>query len=295
MARLPPANFCILRFEPLGPLDSSSRPPPAHSAVSASRPFSGRIRGLPLGRDVGRRSGLRSACAAVRLAPRLTPVRRRAGGPPQAAPPPIASRRDAARSPEPTARRPMRCRRSARVSRVLGRRAPGAAPEGRPRATCARVCGTAASLHRHHAARHGCRGGGLGGAHIRRSDQPRTAHAGSSSRGAGAHNGAQEARGHLHVLRSAPAAGCREPGASPLRARPPGRQARAPCCPWALRRAGRRRPIAHERRGVVPGSLPFQGGRCGLRPRRAGSCGGRAAYPRLSTHQVPRSRLAHAY
>ena len=133
MARLPPANFCIWRFEPLGPLDSSSRPPPAHSAVSASRPFSGRIRGLPLGRDVGRRSGLRSACAAVRLAPRLTPVRRRAGGPPQAAPPPIAPRRDAARSPEPTARRPMRCRRSARVSRVLGRRAPGAAPEGRPR------------------------------------------------------------------------------------------------------------------------------------------------------------------
>ena len=133
MARLPPANFCILRFEPLGPLDSSSRPPPAHSAVSASRPFSGRIRGLPLGRDVGRRSGLCSACAAVRLAPRLTPVRRRAGGPPQAAPPPIASRHDAARSLEPTARRPMRCRRSAWVSRVLGRRAPGAAPEGRPR------------------------------------------------------------------------------------------------------------------------------------------------------------------
>jgi len=67
------------------------------------------------------------------FAPQLTPVRRRAGGPPQAAPPPIAPRRDAARSPEPTARRPMRCRRSARVSRVLGRRAPGAAPEGRPR------------------------------------------------------------------------------------------------------------------------------------------------------------------
>ena len=67
------------------------------------------------------------------FAPQLTPARRRAGGPPQAAPPPIAPRRDAARSPEPTARRPMRCRRSARVSRVLGRRAPGAAPEGRPR------------------------------------------------------------------------------------------------------------------------------------------------------------------
>ena len=113
------------------------------------------------------------------------------------------------------------------------------------------------------------------------------------SRGAGAHNGAQEARGHLHALRSAPEAGCREPGASPLRARPPGRlQARAPaCCPRALRRAGRRRPIAHERRGFVPGSLAFQGGRCGLWPRRAGSCGGRAAYPRLSTHQVPLSRL----
>ena len=112
------------------------------------------------------------------------------------------------------------------------------------------------------------------------------------SRGAGAHNGAQEARGHLHVLRSAPAAGCREPGASPLRARPPGRQARAPCCPWALRRAGRRRPIAHERRGFVPGSLSVHDGRCGLRPRREGSCGGRAAHPRLSTHQVPLSRLA---
>ena len=182
-------------------------------------------------------------------------------------------------------------------SERAGQPRPGAArtrrgTRGASQATCARVCGTAASLHRHHAARHGCRGGGLGGAHIRRSDQPRTAHAGSSSRGAGAHNGAQEARGHLHVLRSAPAAGCREPGASPLRARPPGRlQARAPCCPWALRRAGRRRPIAHDRRGVVPGFLPFQGGRCGLRPRRAGSCGGRAAYPRLSTHQVPLSRL----
>ena len=119
-------------------------------------------------------------------------------------------------------------------SERVGQPRPGAArtrrgTRGASQATCARVCGTAASLHRHHAARHGCRGGGLGGAHIRRSDQPRTAHAGSSSRGAGAHNGAQEARGHLHVLRSAPAAGCREPGASPLRARPPGRlQARAP-------------------------------------------------------------------
>ena len=187
-------------------------------------------------------------------------------------------------------------------SERAGQPRPGAArtrrgTRGASQATCARVCGTAASLHRHHAARHGCRGGGLGGAHIRRSDQPRTAHAGSSSRGAGAHNGAQEARGHLHVLRSAPAAGCREPGASPLRARPPGRlQARAPaCCPRALRRAGRRRPIAHERRGFVPGSLAFQGGRCGLWPRRAGSCGGRAAYPRLSTHQVPLSRLVRAH
>eukprot|EP01045_Picozoa_sp_COSAG04_P013794 COSAG04_NODE_997_length_8867_cov_22.280908_9_plen_270_part_00 len=128
MARLPPANVCMWRFGPLGPLDSSSRPPPAHSAVSASRPFSGRIRGLPL----AEMRGAAAACAAVRLAPRPTPVRRRAGGPPQAAPPPIAPRRDAARSPEPTARRPRRCRRSARVS-VLGRRAPGAAPEGRPR------------------------------------------------------------------------------------------------------------------------------------------------------------------
>ena len=112
------------------------------------------------------------------------------------------------------------------------------------------------------------------------------------SRGAGAHNGAHEARGHLHVLRSAPEAGCREPGASPLRARPPGRlQARAPaCCPRALRRAGRRRPIAHERRGFVPGSLSVQDGRCGLRPRREGCCIGREAHLRLSTHQVPLSR-----
>ena len=108
--------------------------------------------------------------------------------------------------------------------------------------------------------------------------------------------GAQEARGRLQGLRSTPATGCRELGASPLGARLPGRlQARAPaCCPRALRRAGRRRPIAHERRGVVLGSLPFQGGRCGLWPRRAGSCGGWAAYPRLSTHQVPLSRLARA-
>ena len=66
-------------------------------------------------------------------------------------------------------------------------------------------------------------------------------------------------------------------------------------CPRALRRAGRRRPIAHDRRGVVPGSLPFQGGRCGLRPRREGRNTPAAAHPRLSTHQVPLSRLSHAH
>ena len=105
--------------------------------------------------------------------------------------------------------------------------------------------------------------------------------------------GRQEARGYLCGLPSTPAADCRELGGSPLRTRPPGRlQARAPaCCPRALRRAGRRRPIAHERRGFVPGSLSVQDGRCDLRPRREG-CGGRAAHPRLSTHQVPLSRLA---
>ena len=105
--------------------------------------------------------------------------------------------------------------------------------------------------------------------------------------------GRQEARGYLCGLPSTPAADCRELGGSPLRARPPGRlQARAPaCCPRALRRAGRRRPIAHERRGFVPGSLSVQDGRCDLRPRREGRCGGRAAHPRLSTHQVPLSRL----
>ena len=62
-------------------------------------------------------------------------------------------------------------------SERAGQPRPGAArtrrgTRGASQATCARVCGTAASLHRHHAARHGCRGGGLGGAHIRRSDQP---------------------------------------------------------------------------------------------------------------------------
>ena len=109
--------------------------------------------------------------------------------------------------------------------------------------------------------------------------------------------GRQEARGYLCGLPSTPAADCRELGGSPLRARPPGRlQARAPaCCPRALRRAGRRRPIAHERRGFVPGSLSVQDGRCDLRPRREGRCGGRAVHPRLSTHQVPLSRLAHTY
>ena len=176
-----PRTFASGVLSPLGPWIAAAgrrqrTPPFRPPGPSPADPRSA------AGRDAGRCSGLRSACAAVRLAPRPTPVRRRACSSPQAAPPPIAPRRDAARSPEPTARRPMRCRRSARVSRVLGRRAPGAAPEGRPRATCARVCGTAASLHRHHAARHGCRGGGLGGAraNIRRSDQPRTAHAGSS-------------------------------------------------------------------------------------------------------------------
>ena len=127
-----PRTFASGVLSPLGPWIAATgrrqrTPPFRPPGPSPADPRSA------AGRDVGRRSGLRSACAAVRLAPRLTPVRRRAGGPPQAAPPPIASRRDAARSPEPTARRPMRCRRSAWVSRVLGRRAPGAAPEGRPR------------------------------------------------------------------------------------------------------------------------------------------------------------------
>eukprot|EP01045_Picozoa_sp_COSAG04_P019204 COSAG04_NODE_1845_length_5416_cov_26.535076_2_plen_323_part_00 len=292
MARLPRVNFCIWRFEPLGPQDSSSRPPPAHSAVSASRTlFSEVCRWPRCGAPQRPALGLRGRAVGAAAHVRLATCRRPSAGRPAADC--ITPRRCKVAGADGSAANEM-------PSERVGQPRPGAArtrrgTRGASQATCARVCGTAASLHRHHAARHGCRGGGLGGAHIRRSDQPRTAHAGSSSRGAGAHNGAQEARGHLHVLRSAPAAGCREPGASPLRARPPGRQARAPCCPWALRRAGRRRPIAHERRGVVPGSLPFQGGRCGLRQRRAGSCGGRAAYPRLSTHPVPRSRLAHAY
>ena len=93
-----------------------------------------------------------------------------------------------------------------------------------------------------------------------------------------------------------PAAGWRELGASPQRARPPGRlQARARgCCPWALKKRRRIRPIAHERRRCLAGSWSVRDGRRGRRPRREGCCIGREAHLRLSTHQVPLSRLAHA-
>ena len=94
-----------------------------------------------------------------------------------------------------------------------------------------------------------------------------------------------------------PAAGWRELGASPQRARPPGRlQARARgCCPWALKKRRRIRPIAHERRGCLAGSWSVRDGRCGLRPRREDRCIGREAHLCLLTHQVPLSRLSHAY
>ena len=224
------------------------------------------------------------------FAPQLTPAQRRACGPPQAAPPPIAPRRDAARSPEPTARRPMRCRRSARVSRVLGRRAPGAAPEGRPRqparasaalrllsiaimplVTAAAAVDSAAPTSDAQISRGRRTLGAAAAAQVPTTGRRRRG--GTCTYCARRRQRAAESPGRVLCAPGRPAAGC----------------------PWALRRAGRRRPIAHQRRGVVPGSLPFQGGRCGLRPRRAGSCGGWAAYPRLSTHQVPRSRLAHAY
>ena len=94
-----------------------------------------------------------------------------------------------------------------------------------------------------------------------------------------------------------PAAGWRELGPSPQRARPPGRlqaQARG-CCPRAANDAGWRRPIAHERRRCLAGSRSVRDGCCGLRPRREDRCIGREAYLRLLTHQVPLSRLAHAY
>ena len=93
-----------------------------------------------------------------------------------------------------------------------------------------------------------------------------------------------------------PAAGWRELGPSPQRARPPGRlqaQARG-CCPRAANDAGRCRPIAHERRRCLAGSWSVRDGRRGRRPRREGCCIGREAHLRLSTHQVPLSRLAHA-
>ena len=93
-----------------------------------------------------------------------------------------------------------------------------------------------------------------------------------------------------------PAAGWRELGASPQRARPPGRlqaQARG-CCPRAANDAGRCRPIAHERRRCLAGSWSVRDGRRGRRPRREGCCIGREAHLRLLTHQVPLSRLAHA-
>ena len=92
-----------------------------------------------------------------------------------------------------------------------------------------------------------------------------------------------------------PAAGWRDLGASPQRARPPGRlqaQARG-CCPWAANDAGRCRPIAHARRRCLEGSWPVRDGRRGRRPRREDCCIGREAHLRLSTHQVPLSRLAH--
>ena len=117
------------------------------------------------------------------------------------------------------------------------------------------------------------------------------------TRGAGARCAAGRAQRGLRGPCPKPAAGWRDLGASPQRARPPGRlqaQARG-CCPRAANDAGRCRPIAHERRRCLAGSWSVRDGRRGRRPRREGCCIGREAHLRLSTHQVPLSRLSHAY